>query len=77
MIVTVKTKGAKIKALEQNLVSQGHKKSRYWIRDSELNEALRHIHDETGICKVKIELESKKSGKKKKLNVNSETTNGN
>lgn len=59
MIITIKSRGAKVKALENNLISEDSKKSSYRIKPSELSSALQQIYTETGIWKVKLIVEDK------------------
>lgn len=59
MIITIKSRGAKVKSLEQNLISEDSKKSSYRIKPSELSGALQQIYTETGIWKVKLIIEDK------------------
>lgn len=70
MIITVKTKGVKVKALEKNLISKDSKKSSYRIESSQLDDALYHIYLETGIWKVKVIIEDPNEvGAKKKTEI--------
>lgn len=59
MIVTIKSRGSKVKSLEKNLISEDSKKSSYRVRPEELSDVLQQIYKETGIWKVKLIIEDK------------------
>lgn len=68
MIITVNTRGAKVKALETCLIEEDSKKSSYRIEPSNLNNSLKYIYQETGIWKVEVIVEDSSE-----LGINKET----